>query len=218
MSYSWTEAEASIRGATDSVDTARTTQALLLQFANEEFFRLRRRLADAIPDLYTKTSSDLVIAPGTTTIDISSITDFGKIRSLGRREGTVLVPLRVASPLAAFSTDGVDGTYVLSYVTKPSARLTNATSAIDLPDGMERALIEAVCARVRVKEKEDPSFHVQASEAIYGQVRDSLIRQYLSTPQNVIEGQRYCGVSYRLRGASNIDLTIQYDPYATPWV
>lgn len=206
------DVEASVRAATDQDVSGPVTQVTIYQFVNEELPSLRRRLGDLVPDLYTAYTADFTVAAGVYSVDLSaapiSLTDFGKVRTVERKESGQYYPLSVAPALGPGTLDpAVAGTYRVSYVTKPAA-LTASGNPVPLPDGAERVLVESVAARVRARVEEDPGFHLRMRDQAWAELRDSLISQYLSTPQSVVCVPARIGYAFRFRGPATIDLTL----------
>ena len=202
--------ETSVRAATFKITTGRTPQSVIWLFVNEEYQALRRRLADAVPDLYTKVTADFTVAASTYSVDLSaspiSLTDFGKVRVVERKESGQYYPLEVAAAMAPGDLDScIAGTYRVRYVTKP-AKLTAGTDVLEIPDGAERVLVESIAARLRVREQEDPSPHIRWREQAWTEIRDSLVQQYVSTPQEVEVVAPSIGLAFRFRGPATIDL------------
>jgi hypothetical protein len=200
--------EASVRAATDHDTDTQVTQAQAYAWINEEYFALRRRLADAVPDLYTKVSADFTLGAGITSQDVTaaplSLSDFAKPRIVEIKNSPFYSPLETAGFMTAdwggslswrlrgttidlYPQDFVPGkTFRVKYITKP-AKLVNPNDPVDVPDGAERVLVESVAARIRVRLDDDPSFHLQMRDKYWAEIRDSLVRQYVSTPQTIVD-------------------------------
>jgi hypothetical protein len=205
---SFADVEASVRAAVFQEDTGRLPQATILLFCNEEFEELVRRVSDFAPDLWAAVSGDLTVAAGGTTLDISSLTTLLKIQEVQRKESGRYAALDPAGRNAEIFSNGITwrqrgfpgagcvvelfppesapGTYRVRYVAKPSA-IVAGTNPIALPPGGQRVLVESIAARLRAREKEDPSFHLAAREKAFDNLRRSL------TPKGTVvqTGGRY---------------------------
>jgi hypothetical protein len=186
---------ASIRGATDQDTQGPITDTLLVLWLNEEYATVRRRIAGFAPSLFTAVSPDLVVTSPATSIDISSLTTLLQILEVQQKQGVTYFSLRPSGPNAEFGAlswrqrgfpgagCAVDispmrqapGTYRVRYVVAPTPFVIGTlTAPVLLPAGGERVLIEAVAARVRVREEEDPSAHLAARDAAFDDLRRNL--------------------------------------------
>lgn len=202
---------ASVRGATHRPGLGPLPDATLEAWANEDYPAIRRRLADEVPDLFTKVTADIPIAEGTASFVLTaapaSLTDFGKLRTVEVKLGTVYRALRWASALAPFNTVGLAGTYRVQYITKAAALVVGSATVLDWPDGMDRVLVEQLAARVRIKFNESPKPHLDEMERAYRETRNSLLRQYVSTPQVIVDvGVMAAWPAYRFRGPATVEL------------
>lgn len=192
----FSELEASVRASTDQVDTGRLPQSIILAFANEEYAEVVRRIAEFAPDLYRAISADLIVPDGGTSIDISSLTTLMQIQETQRKNQTRYFGLPPAETDADLNTFCLSwrqrglpgsgcvidvfpalravGTYRVLYTSFPGALTASPDATIRLPLGGPRVLAEAVSARVRVREEEDPSFHIAARERAYDNLRRGL--------------------------------------------
>jgi hypothetical protein len=199
----------SIRAAT-AIDASQVvTDTVIKLFINEDYPALFRKVADLSPgcaDRVTKVAT-FDIAAGQSSYTIASpITDFAKARKVGRRASASLpyVPLRLA-PFAtaeqscelswrprglvlevfpatlAPNVAGVDN-YQLSYIYKP-VLLASSGDVVDLPDGVERILVQLASAKVRIRLKDDPAPHMALARAAWDEEKLSLPEQYPGTPE-----------------------------------
>lgn len=191
----FSDLEIGVRAATDMPDTGRLPQSIILAFAQDEYAEVIRRIAEFSPDLYRAISADLVIPDGGTSIDISTLTDLMQIQEIQWKRSSHYFGLEPAGSNAEidvsfhswrqrglpgagcvvdiFPPIRAPGTYRVLYTAFPGV-LTAPSGAIRLPLGSLRVLVEAVAARVRVREDEDPGFHVAAQEKAYDYLRRGL--------------------------------------------
>jgi hypothetical protein len=203
---------ASVRAAIHRQGTgAGLTDATLVAWANELLPRLLARIQDDVPDYFTKVTSDIVLAEGLSTVDVTaapvSLTDFAKPRIVEFKSGAVYLPLRWAPYLASTVTTGLGGTYRVKYLPK-AYFITGTSDATDLglPFGLEVALIEQLAARCRRRFNESQTDHLEAAKLAFDECRASLIRLYggpLGAP-NVNRMQQW--PRWRFRGPATIEL------------
>jgi hypothetical protein len=202
---------ASVRAATHRPGLGPLPDATLEAWANEDYPTIRRRLADEVPDVFTKVTADIPIAEGTASFILTaapaSLTDFGKLRVVEVKQGTVYRALRWASALAPFTTAGLAGTYRVQYISKAATLAISGPTTLDWPEGMDRVLIEQLAARVRIKFNESPKVHLDEMERVFRETRNSLLRQYVSTPQVIVDaGVMAAWPAYRFRGPATVEL------------
>lgn len=188
--------EAGVRASTDMPDVGRLPQATILAFANDEYAEVIRRIAEFAPDLYRAISADLTIAPGATSLDISSLTTLMQIqefqwkrsgRYLGLEPAGVNAEIDgfrrswrqrglpgVGCVVDVFPPERAPGDYRVLYTAFPGALTASPDAELRIPLGGLRVFVEAVSARVRVREEEDPSFHIKAREDAYDNLRRGL--------------------------------------------
>lgn len=197
---------ADIRAAVDREGTdVQITDAQLTAWVNTEYQAVRRRLAGMFPSLYEVVSADVVVAAGVATFDIAgaplSLANVGKLGSVQRKESASYITLRYAhdydpelSPYLCWRQRGataVDifpvlsapGTYRVRYMSKPA--VLSGSGAVDLPDGGERVLVEAVAVRCRVKWEEDPSAHAASRAGAWAELVAGLSVPNPLTPHTV---------------------------------
>lgn len=202
----------SIRGGTDHDTDTQVTDVTLTLWINEEYPVLVRRLASAIPDRYTKYSSDVTVVSGASSFDVTAnppnVSDLSKLlcpqlKQSGRyldlplartvnaeNAGCLCFRQRGASTVDLFPAEVAPNTYRIKYVYKP-AKLTSVTPGVtdvlDLPDGGEGPIVQVVSARVRGKFDEDPSAHERWRETAWREFRDSMLPFYSTTPRTVTD-------------------------------
>lgn len=209
MAILLSDIEASVRAGCDhDADTQITTPQVYV-WANEAYFAIRRRLGEVAPDLYTRVSPDFTLGAGVTSQDLTaaplSLTDFSKVRIVEWKTGAYYSPLPVAPFLTAdvrgemafrlrgtildfFPSTFVPGQiFRVKYLTKPAAKLAAPGDAVDVPDGAERVIVEEILGRIRVRFDEDPSPHIAWRTQAWEEVRNALIKQYVSTPQSIVD-------------------------------
>jgi hypothetical protein len=186
-----TELLADIRAATDHDTDTAVTDAQLTSWINQEYFAVRRVLGDVAPTLYTAATTFSIVAGNTYTIVAA---DFSKVRRLERSNGSSYDPMRVASAvdpegscdytflerstvLEIYPSNAAVTSYRLNYITKP-AKLTAGADVCDVPEGVERVIVEKVAARVRIRLEEDPSPHLQAASAALQEAKSYLQKRY----------------------------------------
>lgn len=186
----------SIRGATDQVGSPQLLDATLKAWINEDYIPLVRKTADIIPGRYTKVAA-LTIAAGAT-VATGVPADFAKPRKLVRVYGidqNQPVPRapfataeaashlcylqRGANTIEVYPRADAPGTYSLSYVYKPTA-LAAAGDVLDLPDGVERSLVQTVCVRVRIFAEEETlaPHHVKMAERFWEEDAAGIAKEY----------------------------------------
>lgn len=188
----------SVRGNTFQTDTTRLPDTLIVQWANEEQDAIHRYIASIAPHLFLTVSANLTVASGLSTIDISSLTTLEQIQEVKRLQGSVWKSIRPAgynpetssrlcwrqrgaSAIDLFPANQAPGTYRVEYTAGPTALSTSLPNAvIALPGGGARVLIEGVSARVRAREEEDPSVHLQWREQAWKDLRANLMPKTLT--------------------------------------
>lgn len=192
----------SARAGTDQDTAGQITDAQLIAWVNEDVQLMYRQLTEYVPEAFVKVSATFPLTNSINYQDVTasplSLTDFGKIYRLEMLVGSIYRPLEQADPLdpercsssaftlrvntvTVYPSQNAAGTYRLSYLPSPPA-LTLAATAISMPSGFERPLAERVCARIRSRFEEDPSFHLQAADAAWREYRRYLRRQYGAHP------------------------------------
>lgn len=166
------------RIAADREDTTDITDANMIVLLKGVYQRVRRKLANKIPQLYTKRSE--WTATGDTQ-DVTgaplSLTDFGKIRRIRLKTGSnpnTYVPVGVANEanpqaipygytyvylrrgnVLEFYPDGqiTGNVFELSYLSQP-ININAAGNSIDCPDGYDEVLGEYLASKLRNKYEE----------------------------------------------------------------
>lgn len=187
--------EASVRAGTDQQDTGRTPQSVIYGFVNDELFEVVREIAAFAPAPYSKISTTFTLVSGDTFIDVSSLTDLMQILEVQRQSGDKWLSMRPSEynpEINSFHTtweqegfpgagckiniypiQRAAGTYRIKYVKIPVA-LASGSDVIPLHPGGEKVLIHRVEARIRVREEEDPSSHMELAMAALATLKKNL--------------------------------------------
>lgn len=202
--------EDSIRGQTNHDTDTQVTQDQIYLWINEELPVLARRLANVIPDRYTKLSPDFTIVAGNSqdlTAAPTSLTDFSRIRCVQVKSGTIYGDLdlapnvspetvgwlcwrqRGASTVDLFPLQLVSGqTYRVKYIYKPAPGSKAAPGlTIDLPDGCEQAINALVAMRCRHRDDDDFSLFERERERVWQVLVQSLLPFYMDQPQGIVD-------------------------------
>jgi len=165
---------------------------------DDEYRTLRRRLSAEFPTIYEKTSTTVTLAGSTTSF--AKPTDCETIRVLEKQAGDRWSSLPVVTSLnrdevncLAFYEAGANvvivppasapGTYRMFYIAEPAATV----STYDVPDGIERMLVEMGSAFIRQRHNEDPTYHIQRAEKIWEDAFMGLWRRYGSHGQSGLQ-------------------------------
>lgn len=181
---------------------AQLPSATIQRRLDDEYRTLRRRLSEEFPTLYEAVSSSTTLTSATT---IAKPTDCEAIRLLEKQIGSTWFPIAVASSLnrdefgmLAFyeiganvqitPTEGAPGTYRFIYIKSPATTITT----YDVPDGLERIIIEetSAWARQRHNEMEFVSYHKAEAKRIWDDNYMGLWRRYGSHGRSVLNETR----------------------------
>jgi hypothetical protein len=185
----------------------------LLPWINASYQVLRRKLADLIPDFYTRVTADFTIASPASSQDLAaaplSLTDVGKLRTVERKEGADYYPMQMVgvawgsrahrlswrqrgeTTIEVVPAELAPGTYRVKYLEKPIV-IDGTGDTLVLPDGGDAIVVEEASARVRVAFEEDPSPHQRLAKSAWDELSQSLMRMYPSAPiqiRNVYGGR-----------------------------
>ena len=184
-----TQARTAIRASTNHDADTQVTDAQLDVKIDQEFQRLRRALGAYVPALFESTSAPTITAGNNT---IAKPATFERVRRLERlisgalyypvpvvdmlnaNQETQLVFYEQGSNLVLMPISRAEGTYRLTFVTKPAAGYTT----FDVPEGCEDVIIERVAAWVRQRHDEDPGYHLRAAAEMWKEQRSVLLRRY----------------------------------------
>ncbi|HYF56230.1 MAG TPA: hypothetical protein VEA41_18395 [Salinarimonas sp.] len=187
--------------ATDQDGATAITDTQLLNWFNEEYRTLQSRLFDVAPDYFENSRTFTLTSSNTWTIDVF----IAKIRKIMRLEGSVYVPLPMASMLraepgeelawrvraAAFidihPATSAAGSYKMVYI--PQATSLAAGGTIDLPDGADTYLVHKLSARVRARFEETDLVrtHSEWAKEAYEALVKLMARPVIGTPQTVVD-------------------------------
>lgn len=184
------EALTLVQATTAHENDTQVTTAQIYLVLGAEWLRLRRWLMGKFPMLCRQQSSQ-TIADGGTGILKSAITNFDRIDLIERAEAgsSLYRTLRARPPgvsdarlddiyfdetatsISIYPSSVAPGTYRVGYLARNSGIVAAGTDLNDLsaggiPLGLEWAMIHDVCAWVRQKLEEDPSYHEAKSRAI----------------------------------------------------
>jgi len=179
------------------------TNAQLLPLLSSKYFNLRRRLGDVVPDLFTGVETFSIASVGTSHTVVA--TDFGKVLKLERAVPGGYVPIQVAPLLTAETVrglwryrlrgDAIDvypssdaaGSYKLTYITKPTANITDVTDELEIPDAADDLLARQLAADILFRIRLDPTLQLQLADVAWRELVENLIDQYRATPQQIAE-------------------------------
>jgi hypothetical protein len=180
----FSDVETSVRANTDQVDTGRTSQALILSLANEEYEEVIKRLAEAAaPDFYRTYSADLTVSSTSSPyIDVSSLATAFKFLEVQRKVGSRYFTIDPASSpnpeidpkftwrqrgffgtgckIDVFPPESSVGTYRVHYAAFPGALTASPDATLALPLGGRKYLAACVSARIRHREEEDEAYMI----------------------------------------------------------
>lgn len=178
---------------------AQLPSATITRRADAEYRILRRRLSGEFPSIYEAVSTPTTIVAPTTTI--AKPTDCETIRVLEKQVGTTWVALDVSSSLnrdeyseLSFYEIGANvqilpeasapGTYRFIYIKAPPTTVTT----YDVPDGLERIIVEEVSAwgRQRHNEMEQVAYHKTEAKRIWDESYMPLWNRYGSHGRSVL--------------------------------
>jgi hypothetical protein len=205
------------RAASDHDSDTQITDAGCVTLLDPLWQRMRRKLAQRVPTLYTKVAATFTVASGNTQ-DVTgsplSLTDFDRVRRIRRlissTAPTSYVPIGVADAIdperippeedVVFLERGTvlefypaaiipTMTFELAYLTAAPA-LTTTSSVLDAPAGIEGVLGEELAAKIRTRFEDDPSAHLQAAAAALDEYLWDLTRRYGVHPEGLrVTGQ-----------------------------
>jgi hypothetical protein len=192
------EAVTMIRANTAHDSDTQVTDAQLREWIKAAYYRLRRKIADVAPDLYSKATATQVLSSSST--DFSMPADFARLIRFERQEGQDFVALEVADELhpdlvasgrgyraitsagalllRVYPTSAAPGTYRLVYVYLPDLTGGAGNYTFELPAGLEEIITEGVSARVRVRFNEDAAAHWTELDRLWTEQRTSVRRMY----------------------------------------
>jgi len=182
---------------------AQLPSATIIRKLDDEYRRLRRRLAAEFPSLYEKISASTTL---TTTSTITKPTDCEFIRVVEKQLGSYWYPLQAAPSLnrdlveeLAFyeigtaiqilPTASAAGVYRIIYVASPATAVTT----YDVPDGVEGIIIEetAAWARQRHNEMDQVKYHKEEARRIWDEAYMGLWNRYGSHGRSAMNEVAY---------------------------
>jgi hypothetical protein len=182
---------------------AQLPAATITRRADAEYRNLRRRLSGEFPSIYEGVSTPTTISAPTTTL--AKPTDCETIRVLEKQVGTDWTPLEVASSLNRDEYGGLSfyelganvqilpeaaapGTYRFIYIKQPATTVTT----YDVPDGLERIIVEEVSAwgRQRHNEMDQVKYHKDEAKRIWDENYMPLWNRYGSHGRSVLNQTR----------------------------
>lgn len=185
------EARTNIRSETDHDSDTQVTDDQLDEQINQDYFKLRRRISQLVPSLYTETDEEQTLSGTDDTLDMPA--DFERLVRLERQYGSDWYPVEISDELtphlgilnAREEADGIKlapvslapGTYRLIYVMEPQG-LDGDTDDIDVPGGCEDIIVQWGAAFVRRRHDEDPSAHMTMADQIWREQKKALLRRY----------------------------------------
>lgn len=179
-----------VRSGTAHDNDAQTTDTQIQAQLHRSLQMLRRRLSAAFPSIFEKVTSELVVASGANTItkpvDCEHVTVLERKNAAGAWDFIDVNPSlnrSMAATVSFYERDGVlviepaylaAGTYRIHY----SGALLDGYTTIDLPAGLEEIIIEEVCAWVRQRHEEDPSYHMARAKMVWDENWMPLKKRY----------------------------------------
>lgn len=188
------------------VGDAQCPAAAIQRKLDDSYRTLRRRLSEEFPTIYEKVSSPITVAAGA--VSFNKPTDCEAIRVLEKQSAynsSCWYPVDVAPSLnrdqygtLSFYEMGAvlylspfpaaPGTYRLYYIASPPDTITT----YDVPNGLERILIEeaSAWARQRHNEMEQVAYHLAQARQIWDDNYMGLWRRYGSHGQSGLQEAR----------------------------
>lgn len=184
-----------------SGDTQLPADAIIRR-QDDEYRRLRRRLASEFPTIYETLAAPFTVAAGASSF--TKATDCETIRVLEKQTGSATwYPLDVAASLnrdeagrLSFYEVGstiyitpapsAPGTYRYFYLAMPPTTVTT----YDVPNGLEGIIIEETAAWARVRHDEDPTPHKLNARQIWDDAYMGLYNRYGSHGQSGLNQTR----------------------------
>lgn len=165
-----TDAVAAVRAATAHDVDQQVTNVQILAELDREYRRVRRWLSTFLPELFATEYLPPALVGATGGATIAKPVDYERVIRLERQ-----FPMNSWYPLAMRSIKNqktgiaidVSGQYRLTYVKRP----VDGYTTFDVPDGCEDLIILPVCAWVRARHDEDPTYHLQR----YADIKKSTI-------------------------------------------
>ncbi len=192
------EARTAIQSAYETVGGAPTSTELNT-WIDLEHKLFRRQLAKSVPQIYTATDTQQVLAAGSDSLTLPS--DYERLVRLEKLSGSDWYPVDISDELSphlgcltvreegtALKVDPVldaPGTYRIVYVQKPvTLSADSGTGGVLLvPDGCEDIIVERCAARARVKQEEDPGPHLARANDVWTEQKRALRKRYGRSPK-----------------------------------
>lgn len=195
------------------------TDAQILRHAVKEYQRLRRWLCLTAPNLCQVTvSAQAVASPSCQLTKSALVSAVGggsthtveRIRRIEVLVGDLYQPIRAAGPLEGqyspyiwweeFPTylqfgpaSAAAGTYQVTYTKGPPAAADISTSTVvDLPLGVDDALVEYVSAWIRQRHNEDPKYHLGIASDIIATATSLLRNRTGEHGQSALKDEAGC--------------------------
>jgi hypothetical protein len=169
---------------------AQLTSTVILRKADDVYRQLRRRISAEFPTIYEKVTAETTL---TTTSYIAKPSDCESVRVVERKSGSAWYPIGVSPSLnrsGALSlsfyeqganiqiapTTGAAGTYRIHYSATPAASVTT----YEVPDGLERIIVEetSAWARQRHNEVEQMAYHMAEAVKVWDEAYMGLWNRY----------------------------------------
>lgn len=164
--------------------------ASILRKADDVYRQLRRRISAEFPSIYEKVSAETTL---TSTSYIAKPSDCETVRVVERKSGSSWFPLNVSASLnrsgasaLSFYEQGANiqivpttcaaGIYRIHYSATPAASVTT----YEVPDGLERIIVEetSAWARQRHNEVEQMAYHMAEAVKIWDDAYMGLWNRY----------------------------------------
>lgn len=169
---------------------AQLPSAAIQRKADDVYRQLRRRISAEFPSVYEKVSAETTL---TTTSYIAKPSDCEAVRVVERKSGSTWYPLSVSpslnrseSSVLSYYEQGANiqivptasaaGTYRIHYSATPAAVVTT----YEVPDGLERIIVEETSAwgRQRHNELEQMAYHMAEAVRIWDDAYMGLWNRY----------------------------------------
>lgn len=197
MPLSFADARTRVRAVTAHDTDTQITDSQLDAWLTDETARVRRDLIAVAPQLYQKLSDTfpLTITPY---LDLSAITDFERVWRVDVLDGSTWRDVPVsdeASPelgdltyrettaggipalLFSPSTAALGNSFRVAYHAAPAA------SSVEVPSGMEDAVLMRVAAKVAMRCFDDPRAFNEEADRVWATQRRAVRRRYGAQPQ-----------------------------------
>jgi len=160
-----------VRTSTAHDSDTQVTDTMITAQLNDSYRRTRRWLSTFLPELYA-VSAAATIAAGANTI--AKPDGYERLIRLEYEVATDdYYPLELG-PMVEGPGSNAAGTYRITYASRP----VDGYTSLDVPEGVERIIIEEASAWVRQRLNEDPKYHLDMAAALKRDLRADLRNRY----------------------------------------